>query len=300
MISKQTGYKIAGIFLTGIAFLALAKNADSFKSYFSQNQPKPTVSTKSKTNTQKKNTKQQSDKETEKTTETIAHKKDSSFDFSKTIKKYKSLPASTIVNVENFKTNHLKQLFFVSDISDELYSRIYGKSYKTNCTVPLDDLRYIRILYVGFDKKTHIGELIVNKSIANDIKTIFYKLYQHKYQLEKVVLVDEYDADDNRSMADNNTSSFNYRVVEGTNHLSKHSLGLAIDINPRYNPYIHRLNGKTVCSPSNGSNYADRSKDFPHKIDTSDYAYQLFMEYGFSWGGAWNSSKDYQHFEIDQ
>ena len=131
------------------------------------------------------------------------------------------------------------------------------------------------------------------------IKTIFQKLYQQSYPIEKMVLVDTYDADDNASMADNNTSSFNYRVVEGTTHLSKHSLGLAIDINPRYNPYIHTLNGQTVCSPENGSDYADRSKDFPYKIDTEDYAYKLFLEYGFSWGGNWNSSKDYQHFEVD-
>lgn len=292
MISKQTGYKIAGILLTGVAFLALAQNADSFKSYFSSTQTKPTVATKNKTNTKKKNTNKETKKEAKK-----AQKKNTSTDISNTIKKYKSLSASTVVNVENFETKHIKQLFYISNISDELYSRIYGKSYKTNCTVPLDNLRYIRVLYVGFDEKTHIGELIVNKSIADDIKTIFYKLYQHKYQLEKVVLVDEYDADDDRSMADNNTSSFNYRLVEGTTHLSKHSLGLAIDINPRYNPYIHTLNGETVCSPSNGSDYADRSKDFPHKIDTSDYAYQLFTEYGFTWGGAWNSSKDYQHFQ---
>lgn len=285
MISKQTGYKIAGILLTGIAFFVLAKNTDSFKSYFSSYQTKPTIATKQKT-TKHKTTKK-------------SKKKNVSFHFSKTIKKYKSLPASTVVNVENFKSKHLKQLFFVSKISDNLYSRIYKKSYKSNCTVSLEELRYIRILYVGFDEKTHIGELIVNKSIADDVKVIFYKLYMHNYPLEKVVLVDEYDADDNRSMADNNTSSFNYRVVEGTTHLSKHSLGLAIDINPKYNPYIHTLNGKTVCSPSNGSDYADRSKDFPHKIDTSDYAYQLFTEYGFTWGGAWNSSKDYQHFQKD-
>lgn len=294
MISKQTGYKIAGIVLTGVAFLILAKNADLFKSYFSSSQTQPTVAIKHKTSNKTTNN------TTNKTTNNTANKtqkNNSSFDFSKTIKKYKSLPASSVVNVKNFKSKHLKQLFFISNISDDIYSRIYGKSYKADCTVPLEELRYIRILYVGFDEKTHIGELIVNKSIADDVKSIFYKLYKHNYQLEKVVLVDEYDADDDRSMADNNTSSFNYRIVEGTTHLSKHSYGLAIDINPRYNPYIHTLNGKTVCSPSNGSDYADRNKDFPHKINTSDYAYQLFTEYGFTWGGAWNSSKDYQHFQ---
>ena len=283
MFSKQTGYKLTGILLTSIAFIALAGNIDTFKSYFSQKQTKSTISSKNKTTSSKKE----------------QQKNTNIYKFNKTIKKYKTLPATTIVDVKNFKKQHLKQLFYSSTISDDLFSRIKGKSYKANCTVPLDELRYIRILYIGFDKKTHIGELIVNKSIAKDVKNIFFKIYQHNYQLEKVVLVDEYDADDNRSMADNNTSSFNYRVVEGTTHLSKHSLGMAIDINPRYNPYIHTLNGETVCSPSNGTDYADRSKNFPHKIDTSDYAYQLFTQYGFSWGGAWNSSKDYQHFQKD-
>ena len=114
-----------------------------------------------------------------------------------------------------------------------------------------------------------------------------------------MVLVDEYNADDNLSMADNNTSAFNYRVVEGTTKLSKHSLGLAIDINPRYNPYIHTLQGVVVCSPENGKAYQNRSKDFPYKIDRNDLAYQLLLSEGFTWGGAWNSCKDYQHFQFE-
>ena len=37
-------------------------------------------------------------------------------------------------------------------------------------------------------------------------------------------------------MEDNNTSCFNYRVVDGTTSLSKHALGCAIDINPFITP----------------------------------------------------------------
>lgn len=216
-----------------------------------------------------------------------------------TIQEYKKMDAYSIVDVSDFSKSDLKKLFTISKISDKVFKRMYKKSYKENCTVSRDTLRYIRVLHMDIDGNTHIGELVVNKSIADDIKTIFYKLYLHNYPIEKMVLVDEYDADDNASMADNNSSAFNYRVVEGTTHLSKHSQGLAIDINPRYNPYIHTLNGVTVCSPENGSDYIDRSKDFPYKIDTEDYAYKLFLEYGFSWGGSWNSSKDYQHFQVD-
>lgn len=211
----------------------------------------------------------------------------------------KPLQAYDIVDVSTLSKNNIQAYFTIEPISDEIFSRIYKKSYKEDCTVPKEELRYLRVLHVDGEGNTRIGELIVNKSIAKDIKTIFQKLYQQSYPIEKMVLVDTYDADDNASMADNNTSSFNYRVVEGTTHLSKHSLGLAIDINPRYNPYIHTLNGKVVCSPENGCDYQDRSKNFPYKIDTSDYAYQLFTSYGFSWGGSWNSSKDYQHFQKD-
>lgn len=275
MISKETKYTLFSLAATSLVFFLIGTNMDFFKKHTTLNATSITGS--SITTTQSKEEK-----------------------IKKKIKKIKKMEATSIVKVGSFSNKQLKKLFYSQKISDSIFEQMEGKSYKSNCTVPKSSLRYVRVLYYGFDKKTHVGELVVNKSIAKDIKTIFYKLYKHKYPIEKMVLVDEYDADDNLSMEDNNTSSFNFRLVEGTTHLSKHSLGLAIDINPRYNPYIHTLNGKTVCSPENGSDYADRSKDFPYKITTSDYAYKLFIKHGFTWGGAWNSVKDYQHFQKSQ
>lgn len=297
MFSKKTGYAIAGLLVTGAAFALLAKNLPALKSMFQESSTQ--VSVHSPVSEGKHSNREAygefSTKAPKKAVEVLKQKNR----IAQQIKKYKKLPAGTVVQVENFQEKHRKKMFYISKISEDVFQRMDKKSYKKDCTVPLEQLRYVRILYVGFDEETHVGELVVNRSIAQDVKEIFYKLYEKKYQLEKVVLVDEYDADDNRSMADNNTSSFNYRVVEGTTKLSKHSLGLAIDINPRINPYIHTLQGKTVCSPENGKEYQDRTKDFPHKIDTSDYAYKLFIQYGFSWGGAWRNSKDYQHFQKD-
>jgi hypothetical protein len=112
-----------------------------------------------------------------------------------------------------------------------------------------------------------------------------------------MVLVDEYDADDNTSMAANNTSSFNYRNVDGTDHLSLHSYGLAIDINPLYNPYVREMDGKTVITPENGAEYADRELDCPYYIKKGDPIYEIFIEHGFTWGGEWKNQKDYQHFQ---
>lgn len=192
----------------------------------------------------------------------------------------------------------LEEAFYISEIDDDTFTYIYGKSYKENCTVPREELRLLHITYVNFSGETATGQMIVNELIAEDVLDIFKELYEAKYPIEEISLVDKYDANDEESMAANNTSAFNFRFVSGTTTVSKHGLGLAIDINPLYNPYIWWQGDNMVIEPANSSPYADRSFDFPHKIDENDLAYQLFTEHGFIWGGSWNSRKDYQHFEF--
>lgn len=164
--------------------------------------------------------------------------------------------------------------------------------------ISYEDLRYVHILHYDFAGNVTEGELICNALIAQDLVEIFYELYRAEYQLEKVRLIDEYLADDDASMEDNNTSCFNYRVVEGSETLSKHAYGLAIDINPFYNPYVrYNSDGSLHIDPRGSEAYADRSADFPYKIDANDLCLRLFKEHGFTWGGDWNSMKDYQHFQ---
>lgn len=191
----------------------------------------------------------------------------------------------------------ISEYFYYEKLTEQVINRIKGKSYKQNCEVPYKELRYVRVLHWGFDDETHRGELIVNKAIAEDIVEIFKELYDQKYPIERMVLVDEYDADDNASMAADNTSSFNYRKVDGTDHLSLHSYGLAIDINPRYNPYVRTIDGEKVVLPDNGKEYADRSEGGSYYISIEDACYKAFIKRGFTWGGAWINSKDYQHFQ---
>ena len=190
------------------------------------------------------------------------------------------------------------QSFTISPIPDDIFAKMQGKSFKDNCTVPREDLRYLKVLHVGFDGETHTGELVVNRLIADDVLDIFKQLYEAGYEIEKIRLIDEYDADDEKSMSDNNSSAFNFRYISYSTKLSKHALGLAIDINPFYNPYItYNKDGSEKVSPANASAYADRTSSFPYKIDENDLCYQLFKEHGFTWGGHWNSCKDYQHFQ---
>ena len=189
--------------------------------------------------------------------------------------------------------------FKISKINDEIFERIKGKTFKNDCTLPRDDLRYLNLLHKDLNGKTLKGEMICNKYIAKDLITIFKKLYQSNYPIEKIRLMDEYEADDEKGMKDNNSSCFNFRFISHTNKISKHGLGLAVDINTLYNPYHKIVEGKEVIEPSTGKPYLDRKKDFPYKIDENDLCYKLFTESGFIWGGnCWDDRKDYQHFEL--
>lgn len=188
--------------------------------------------------------------------------------------------------------------FYIKPIPNDIFEKMQGKSYKENCTVPREELRYLHILHVGFDNNTHEGELIVNKRIAEDVLDIFKELYKAGYQIEKVRLIDEYNAQDELSMRDNNSSAFNFRYISYSTTLSKHAMGLAVDINTLYNPYIKQVDGRLNIEPANAVQYVDRNRQFPHKIDHDDLCYKLFTKYGFEWGGDWEDSKDYQHFEI--
>jgi hypothetical protein len=187
--------------------------------------------------------------------------------------------------------------FCQEEISDAVFCRMMGKSYKEECTTPREELRYLRVLHYNKVGEELQGELVCHKDIADDLLAIFRELYQAKYPIERMVLIDEYDADDEASMRANNTSAFNFRKASGMRTLSKHSTGMAIDINPLYNPLVKHREGRTRVYPSNATPYIDRSQDFPYKIVKGDLCYRLFKKYGFSWGGDWKSSKDYQHFE---
>ena len=188
--------------------------------------------------------------------------------------------------------------FRIDTIGDALFSRISGKSFAVNCSMKRSDLRYLRLLHRNALGQTLTGEMICNRSIADDLLTIFRQLYEASYPIERMVLIDDYDADDEASMADNNSSCFCFRTVAGTTKLSKHAMGLAVDINTLYNPYVrHSRNGSLLISPAAGQRYADRRVDSPYKIVEGDLCHRLFLQHGFIWGGSWKTMKDYQHFE---
>ena len=187
--------------------------------------------------------------------------------------------------------------FAVHDIDSTVFARMQGRSYPADCTVPLSDLRYLQVLHYDLQGTVCRGEMVCHKDIASDLLAIFRALYEARYPIGQMRLIDDYDADDEQSMTANNTSCFCYRRIAGSARLSRHSMGMAVDINPLYNPWVHTVNGHTVVSPAAAAPYADRSGSFPCKLTADDLCTRLFLEHGFRWGGRWKSSKDYQHFE---
>ena len=172
---------------------------------------------------------------------------------------------------------------------------ITGVSWKEGCPVPIADLRLITVTYIDFALQPHLGQLIMHKNLAEEILAIFKEIYNARFPIERMELVDIYGADDKSSMESNNTSAFNYRVVEGSANLSKHAFGCALDINPIQNPYV--LRGRDYVSPDAGRAYIDRNNVRPGMITEDDVVHRAFKSRGWTWGGDWINTIDYQHFQ---
>lgn len=191
-----------------------------------------------------------------------------------------------------------KDSFAVDTLTDAVFLRMQGKSYPAGCTIPRSELRHLHLLHYDLEGRVHQGEMVCNRLIAGDLIDIFRKLYEAHYPIERIQMIDDFNADDEQSMRANNTSCFCFRHVAGSKHLSKHAQGLAVDINTLYNPCVKTgKNGKTTIQPATAGKYVNRQRPFPYKITTDDLCYRLFTEHGFKWGGNWRSLKDYQHFE---
>ena len=206
--------------------------------------------------------------------------------------------AGAVVSKKAVEKRGIARCFTASSIPDAVFARMKGKSFPKGCTTPRDSLSYLRLLHVNAKGETQLGEMVCARAIANDLVAIFRALYQAQYRIERMVLIDEYGANDETSMTANNTSCFCFRTVSGTARTSLHARGRAVDINPLYNPYVvRRSNGSVRVEPAAGKAYVNRKRKFPYKITTYDLAYRLFTQHGFTWGGKWSRRTDYQHFE---
>jgi hypothetical protein len=166
----------------------------------------------------------------------------------------------------------------------------------SNCPAQVRDRQQlITVEYYSFDGKLHCGQLVIDSELVDDIQAIFKIARDERFPIHAVIPIShpqfrKEDAwSDELSMAANNTSAFNYRRIAEDRALSLHALGRAIDINPMQNPYIE---GDRILPL--GGRY-DISA--PGTLTSDSPIVQAFLDRNWKWGGNWESTKDYQHFE---
>lgn len=166
-------------------------------------------------------------------------------------------------------------------------------SWRPGCPVGPEELRLLHLTYWGFDDRPHPGALVVHASVSEAIVEVFRRLYERRFPIRRMELVDVYGGSDEASIAADNTSGFNCRnaVSSGPPHWSAHAYGRAVDVNPVENPY---LLGRTVLPPA-GAAFLDRSDVRPGMAVPGGELTGAFAAARWSWGGAWGSP-DYQHF----
>ncbi|WP_067915568.1 M15 family metallopeptidase [Actinomadura rubrobrunea] len=167
-------------------------------------------------------------------------------------------------------------------------------SWRRGCPVPVSGLRMIEMTYWGMDGRPHAdGRLVVNARVADDLVTVFRKLYRMRYPIRRMEPVDVYKGSDFDSIEADNTSAFNCRPATGSSSWSQHAYGLAIDINPCENPYVS-ANGTVAHRKC--VKFKNRKRRDPGVIHKGDAVVKAFASIGWGWGGDWRGAKDYQHF----
>jgi poly-gamma-glutamate synthesis protein (capsule biosynthesis protein) len=179
-------------------------------------------------------------------------------------------------------------------IGPELRQRMTGVSWHRGCPVGLAGLRLLTVSHWGFDGGVHHGRLVVNREEASEMLRALRSLFELRYPIRQMRLVDAYGADDHRSMDADNTSAFNCRFVAGSPGVwSEHAYGRALDLNPLENPYVTESG---YVSPPAGAPFADRSRRAKGLIHRGGPVVAAFAAVGWRWGGNWAWPKDYQHF----
>lgn len=181
-------------------------------------------------------------------------------------------------------------------IPPRVQDEMRGVSWHPDPRCPsFDALVIVQLMHWDMGGVEREGEIVVAAPCGEDVARIFERIHAARFPIEQVVRVSAYGGCDETSMAANNTSGFNFRTIAGTDHLSHHALGAAIDINPLQNPYVFR---DRVLPPASAP-FLDRSRPRPGMVLRPGPVIEAFEAFGWAWGGDWSSSKDYQHFSID-
>ena len=192
-------------------------------------------------------------------------------------------------------------MFQINEVPSHIKQSMTDKEiWQEQCPVKFEQLNLLTMKYCDFDQNIQIGQMIVHQAIAKNTIAIFNELFNIKFPIANMNLIDHYNGNDELSMADNNSSSFNYRKIANSNQYSMHAYGLAIDINPIQNPYIQifRENLSVSVLPKLGVDYLNRNNQ---RLGMVEPIVGIFKKLGLTvWGGDWNDPLDYHHFQVER
>ena len=188
---------------------------------------------------------------------------------------------------------------------DDIQQMLKSNVYSDDSVVPASRLKMLNIKYLDSDEKEQQGQMVALDVLADDVLEIFKELFEKKYPIAKMQLMDVYNGEDEKSMEDNNSSCYNFRKIQNSTRLSLHAYGAAIDINPLYNPFISvSSESEGSISPKKGLAYFNRTSQSIEPEEKKYFAENvtnIFRKHGFTiWGGDWNFPIDYQHFQISR
>lgn len=183
---------------------------------------------------------------------------------------------------------------FHSTIGEVPADVVARSTWEPGCPVPLDDLSYVTVSFVGFDGLPHTGEMILGAAVAEEVVGVFADIHAAGFPIEQMMVTTPEMRDAEPTGDSNITESFVCRPVTGGTGWSQHAYGLAIDVNPFHNPY---LRGEIVL-PELAGDYLDRNRVLPGMIVEGDEVTSAFDAIGWGWGGRWSSIKDWQHFSL--
>lgn len=165
-------------------------------------------------------------------------------------------------------------------------------TWQRNCPVARRELAYVKTSFWGFDERPHTGELLVNRSVARDLVSVFKTLYRSRWPIEEMRVTTKKELDAPPTGDGNNTSAFVCRPARLNDKWSEHAYGLAVDVNPFHNPYV----GDGMVLPERAIAYRNRDWRRPGMIRPGDVVTEAFTDIGWGWGGSWSSAKDWMHF----